>query len=112
MISERSICAPEQAISVSLVRLIIIIIVSISPTRDLWRVLSVQGRTIHHPGMEPGDGICRRKENDLVMACRGLKLARKMVLRPGFEPGSATFFHLVCREAAILDRTILPEHKS
>ena len=26
-----------------------------------------------------------------------------MVLRPGFEPGSAT------REAAILDRTILPE---
>ena len=28
-----------------------------------------------------------------------------LVLRPGFEPGSAT------REAAILDRTILPEHK-
>jgi hypothetical protein len=27
-----------------------------------------------------------------------------MVLRPGFGPGSAT------REAAILDRTILPEH--
>ena len=31
------------------------------------------------------------------------KKLKKMVLRPGFEPGSAA------REAAILDRTILPE---
>ena len=30
--------------------------------------------------------------------------SKQLVLRPGFEPGSAT------REAAILDRTILPEH--
>jgi hypothetical protein len=34
-----------------------------------------------------------------------------MVLRPGFEPGSATFSPFSkSREAAILDRTILPEH--
>ncbi len=35
---------------------------------------------------------------------------QELVLRPGFEPGSAAFFP--CgqgREAAILDRTILPE---
>ena len=32
------------------------------------------------------------------------------MLRPGFGPGSATFSHRWCREAAILDRTILPEH--
>jgi hypothetical protein len=31
------------------------------------------------------------------------------VLRPGFGPGSAAFSDYWCREAAILDRTILPE---
>ena len=41
-----------------------------------------------------------------------------IVLRPGFGPGSAAFFHLLCREAAIhgpstkFDRTILPEHRT
>ena len=39
-----------------------------------------------------------------------LRKESHVVLRPGFGPGSATFFHSSCREAAILDRTILPEH--